>query len=66
MGGSPRWFDMYRKILAAGKAVQAIDVEPAEVLPLINACGTKGMMVMTRLPDRKTADELTAAVAKYR
>ena len=66
MGGSPKWYDMYRKILAAGKCVQAIDVEPSEVLPLLDACGTKGMMVMTSFADKRTTDELVTAVERYR
>ena len=31
-GGSPRWYDLYRRILAAGKSVQVMDVLPGEII----------------------------------
>lgn len=45
-GGSPRWYDFYRRIKAGGKSVQAIGVKPEEVLPLIEAVGPEGMYIM--------------------
>ncbi|MEW6750550.1 MAG: hypothetical protein AB1505_06180, partial [Candidatus Latescibacterota bacterium] len=38
-GGHPRHWDLYRRILAAGKSVQAISVHFDEVIPLLDACG---------------------------
>ncbi|MCG3147192.1 MAG: hypothetical protein PCFJNLEI_00630 [Verrucomicrobiae bacterium] len=46
-GGSPQWYDLYRRIKAAGKSVQAIGVTPAEVAPLIDAVGADGLYIMS-------------------
>lgn len=45
-GGHPRWYDLYRRIKAAGKSVQAIGVQPDEVEPLIDAVGPEGLYIM--------------------
>ncbi len=51
-GGSPRWYDLYRRILAAGKSVQAVGVEADEVMPLLDAVGGKGMHIISHaIPD---------------
>ena len=46
-GGSPQWYDLYRRIKAAGKSVQAVGVRPDEVGPLIDAVGADGLFIMT-------------------
>jgi hypothetical protein len=46
-GGSPQWYDLYRRIKAAGKSVQAVGVNPEEVVPLIDAVGADGLYIMT-------------------
>ncbi len=65
-GGSPEWYPMYRKILEAGKSVQAIQVRPEEVLPLLDAVGGKGMYIMTTFTDEAQAEALIRAVDPYR
>jgi len=65
-GGSPAWYPMYRKILTAGKSVQAIGVKPEEVLPLLDAVGGKGMYIMTTFYDEAHAEQLAKAVEPYR
>ncbi len=65
-GGSLTWYPMYRKILEAGKSVQAIQVEPEEVLALLDAVGGKGMYIMTTFADAAQAEELAKAVEPYR
>lgn len=42
-GGHPRWWPLYRRILAAGKSVQIVAVHPAEVAPLLHALGPRGV-----------------------
>lgn len=59
-GGSPRWFDLYRAIKAGGKSVQAIQVKPTEVLPLIDAVGPEGMFIMCEAMDEKQGRDLLA------
>lgn len=38
-GGSPHWYDLYRRILAAGKRVQVLGATAAEIEPLLDAVG---------------------------
>jgi hypothetical protein len=57
-GGSPEWYDLYRRIKAGGKSVQAIQVEPHEVEPLIEAVGPEGMFICTRCQTETEARRL--------
>ena len=45
-GGSPEWYDLYRRIRQGGKGVQAVGVELAEVIPLVDAVGPEGLCVL--------------------
>jgi len=65
-GGDPRWYDLYRRIKAGGKAVQAIGVQPDEVEPLLDAVGPGGMSVCVRAESEAQARELIDRVEPYR
>lgn len=65
-GGDPMWYDLYRRILAAGKSVQAIGVKPHEVIPLLEAVGTDGLYLMINAGSQTEAEALVAAVEPYR
>ncbi|MHC4983738.1 MAG: hypothetical protein ACYTF6_11325 [Planctomycetota bacterium] len=65
-GGDPGWYDLYRRIKAGGKSVQAVGVACEQVIPLIDAVGPEGMFICTGAPDQKKAEELTGKVLKYR
>jgi len=65
-GGNPEWYPMYRKILDAGKSVQAIGVKPEEVEPLLDAVGGKGMYIMTTIESEQHAEALLKVVESYR
>jgi len=65
-GGSPRWFEMYRQILDAGKSVQAIGVGPEEVVPLLDAVGPDGMYITTHCKTRAQAEQLWKEVERFR
>jgi hypothetical protein len=65
-GGSPRWYDLYRRIRAGGKSVQAVGVEIDEVVPLLDAVGPAGLFIITCAPDERAAERLLAAVEPYR
>jgi hypothetical protein len=65
-GGDPAWYDMYRRILDAGKSVQAVGVKPEQVLPLLDIVGGKGMYIMTTFESEKHAEELVKQVEPYR
>ena len=65
-GGDPLWYELYRRILAAGKSVQAISVRPQEVIPLLEAVGPQGMFVCVSASSEAEAEALVSAVDAYR
>lgn len=65
-GGDPEWYCMYRRILQAGKSVQAVGVRHDEVVPLLDAVGGAGMYVLTRFDDEAAAEKLAKEVEQYR
>lgn len=44
-GGDPCWYDLYRRIKAAGKAVMPCWVKPDELKPLLDAVGPEGLNI---------------------
>jgi len=65
-GGDPTWYELYRRILAAGKSVQAVGVRPEEVIPLLDAVGPHGVFIMTTAESEAAARELEERVEGYR
>ena len=65
-GGDPRWYDVYRRILAAGKSVQAIGVTVPQLKPLLDAVGPKGMYVMMWPRTMAEAEQALAIASAYR
>jgi len=65
-GGNPRWFEMYKKILEAGKSVQVVDVDKDEIIPLLDAIGGKGVYVMTSFSSSNEAEAMMTKVEQYR
>jgi hypothetical protein len=66
-GSDPTWWPLYRRILQADKAVQVVGVKQAEVLPLLDALGPRGLYLA--VSDLQTPDEVDAlyrAVERYR
>ena len=61
-GGSPQWYDLYRRIKAAGKSVQAAGVTPEEVEPLIDAIGAEGLFIWAGAPTETAARALLRQV----
>lgn len=64
-GGHRRWYDLYRRILAAGKSVQVVGVEHDDVIPLLDAIGTDGVYLMTTFTGTTDAERLLDRVAAY-
>ncbi|PTX94367.1 hypothetical protein DB354_11470 [Opitutus sp. ER46] len=64
-GGHPRWYDLYRRILRAGKCVQVVGVEHDDVIPLLDAIGTKGVYLMTTFTGETDAERLLDRVSAY-
>lgn len=65
-GGHSRWFDLYKRILDAGKSVQVVGASRAEILPLLDAIGGKGVYVITGFSSAREAETLMAEVEQYR
>ena len=64
-GGHRRWHDMYRRILAAGKSVQIVNVEPHEVRPLLDTLGRKGVYLLIQFKDEREAEQILELVGDY-
>ncbi|MGB2824726.1 MAG: hypothetical protein WBF17_27390 [Phycisphaerae bacterium] len=65
-GGSEKWWDLYRRILSAGKGVQAICVRPDQVVPMLDALGPQGMYLSVGAPDEAAAEKLLKDVEQFR
>jgi hypothetical protein len=67
-GGSPEWYELYRRIKKDGKGIQAIGVADEEVIPLLDAVGPQGTYILldgrTRTLDQAYA--LLRALEPYR
>jgi len=64
--GHPRWYDLYRRILAAGKSVQALGMKPDQVIPLLDAVGGAGVFVHAVAEDEASARRILDQVERYR
>ena len=65
-GGDPRWYDLYRKILDAGKSAMPCWVEVDELQPLLDSVGADGLNILTHFRSEKDIDRALAIVEKYR
>lgn len=66
-GGSPQWYVLYQRIKAGSKSVEAVGVEVHEVIPLLDAVGPEGMLLILANPvPERTAEELLKALEPYR
>ena len=66
LGGDPRWYDLYRRILAAGKSVQVYFAHPHEIEPLLDAIGHRGVYVLGLFRNRKEVDAVARQIEAYR
>ena len=64
-GGHKRWHELYRRILAAGKSVQVVNVELDEVLPLLDAIGSKGVYLLIQFKTEAEAEQALKLAAPY-
>jgi len=67
-GGSPEWYDLYRRIKRGGKGIQAVGVQDEEVIPLLDAVGPQGTFILLEYRERSLdqAEALLKAVEPYR
>lgn len=64
-GGHKRWHDLYRRVLAAGKSVQVVNVELDEIRPLLDAVGPKGVYLLIQFKDEHEAEQARKLVETY-
>lgn len=65
-GGSPQWYGLYKKILAAGKSVMANWVTLEELEPLLDNVGNHGIHVNIDFKTEKDIDIALKIAEKYR
>ncbi len=65
-GGSPKWYDLYRNILAGGKSIMACWVTLPELRPLLDAIGTDGIHLEMDFHTEADVDQALAIIDEYR
>jgi hypothetical protein len=65
-GGSPQWYDLYKKILAGGKSVMANWVQLNELKPLLDNVGNQGLHINIDFKSEREIDEALNIVEQYR
>lgn len=67
-GADPSFFDLYRRIKAAGKSVQAVWIKPAaeEVERLLDAVGPGGMYLEIEYGSMDEVEDIARVVEKFR
>jgi hypothetical protein len=64
-GGDPKWYDLYRRIKAGGKSVQANWVTLDELRPLLDATGPEGMHISLDFKTEKEIDQAMKIAQEY-
>jgi len=64
-GGKPVWYDLYKRIRAAGKSVMASWVTVDELMPLLDAVGPEGLHILMDFKSEKDVDETVKIREQY-
>lgn len=64
-GGSPKWYDLYKKILACGKSVMACWVTLDELKPLLDHIGVDGIHLEMDFHNEKEVEQAMRIVEEY-
>lgn len=65
-GGSPKWYDLYRRMLAAGKSVMACWVTLDELRPLLDNIGGDGVHLEMDFHNEDEVEQAMRIVEEYR
>jgi hypothetical protein len=65
-GGDPQWYDLYRRIKAAGKSVMPCWVEVNELEALLDAVGPDGLNIEMNFTSEADVDAALAIADRYR
>ena len=66
LGGDPQWYDLYRRILAAGKSLQVYFAWPREIVPLLDAIGGDGVYVLGMFRDEAEVEKVLEGIEQFR
>ena len=64
-GGSPKWYDLYKKILACGKSLMACWVTLDELKPLLDHIGADGVHLEMDFHNEKEVEQAMRIVEEY-
>ena len=64
-GGSPKWYDLYKKILAGGKSVMACWETLDELKPLLDHIGVDGIHLEMDFHNEKEVEQAMRIVEEY-
>ena len=64
-GGSPKWYDLYRRILEGGKSVMACWVTLDELRPLLDNIGGNGVHIEMDFHDEHEVEQAMRIVEEY-
>lgn len=64
-GGSPKWYDLYKKILAGGKSIMACWVTLEELKPLLDTIGTDGVHLEMDFRNEREVEQAMRIVEEY-
>jgi corrinoid protein of di/trimethylamine methyltransferase len=65
-GGSPKWYDLYKKILAAGKSIMASWVTLDELRPLLDNIGGDGVHLEMDFHNEREVEEAMRIIEEYK
>ena len=64
-GGSPKWYDLYKKILAHGKSIMACWVTLDELRPLLDNIGGDGVHLEMDFHNEKEVEQAMRIIEEY-
>jgi len=65
-GGDKRWYELYKRVLDAGKSLQIVFPTEEELIPLLDEIGGKGVYIFAGIANEEHAGQLREKVAPYR
>lgn len=64
-GGSPKWYDLYKKILAGGKSIMACWVTLDELRPLLDNIGGEGVHLEMDFHNEREVEQAMRIIEEY-
>ena len=64
-GGSPKWYDLYKKILAGGKSIMACWVTLDELKPLLDNIGGEGVHLEMDFHNEREVEQAMRIIEEY-